>query len=153
MRLIPALALTVGLLALGTATAADDNPEKKALKELQGTYLLIGLEGKSVKLTEEDLKKVPDADRKMVIKDDKATSFTGGKEDAATIKLDPSKKPAQIDLTTTKGGKTEVNYGIYKLENGVLTICAIEKGEAKDRPKEFKANGNAMLLILKKQAK
>jgi uncharacterized protein (TIGR03067 family) len=150
MRSIYALALAAGLLALSTATAADE-PDKKALKELEGTYLLIGLEGKGVKLDEAEFKKVPEADRKFVIKGDQFISFAGGKEDPATIKLDPTKKPAFIDITTAKGGKTEVNYGIYKLENGVLTICALEKGEAKDRPKEFKVDSKEILLTLKKQ--
>ena len=153
MRSIYALALAAGLLALGTATAADDTPDQKALKELEGTYLLVGLEGKGVKLGEEEFMKVPDADRKLVIKGDKIIAFTSGKEDAGTIKLDPAQKPAFIDITTNKGGKTEVNYGIYKFEHGVLTICALEKGEAKDRPKEFKVDGKEIMLTLKKQAK
>jgi uncharacterized protein (TIGR03067 family) len=152
MRLTYALALAAGLCALGSA-AAQDTPEKKALKELEGSYLLIGLKGKGSDLSEDDFKKVPDADRKLVLKGDQLTPFGGGKEDSATIKLDVSKKPAHIDLTTFKGGKTEVNYGIYKFENGVLTICTVEKGEAKDRPKEFKSEGKEILLTLKKQDK
>ena len=151
MRPIYALALALGLVALGGAARADDEANKKALKDLEGTYLLIGLEGKGLKVTEEDFKKVPDADRKIVIKGDQIVSYFGGKEDPAALKLDAVQKPAHMDVTSTKGGKTEVNYGIYKLDNGVLIVCALEKGEAKDRPKEFKVDGKEIMMTLKKQ--
>jgi uncharacterized protein (TIGR03067 family) len=155
MRPIYALALAVGLLALGAVAPADEKADKaaQALKELEGTYLVIALDGKGLKFTEEDFQKVPDADRRIVIKDDLITSSLGGKEDKATIKLDPTQKPAHIDLVVAREGKTETNYGIYKLEEDVLTICAIERGEAKDRPKEFKADGKEIVMVLKKQKK
>jgi uncharacterized protein (TIGR03067 family) len=151
MRPIHVFALAVGLLALGTAAGADEKADKNALKELEGTYLMIGLEAKGLKLTEDDFKKTPDADRQMVIKGDQIVSRLGGKDDPATIKVDAAQKPARIDITSTKGGKTEVNYGIYKLENGVLTICATVNADAKDRPKEFKADDKVVVLVLKKQ--
>jgi uncharacterized protein (TIGR03067 family) len=150
MRPIHAFALVVGMLALGGAATADENADKTALKELEGTYLLVSVEGKGQKYTEEDFKKVPDAERKLVVKGDQVVSYFAGKENPATVKLDASQKPAHLDFTITKDGKTEVNYGIYKLENGVLTICALEKDEAKDRPKEFKTTGKEFLLVLKK---
>ena len=151
MRPIHALALAIGLVALGGAARADDEANKKALKELEGTYLLIGLEGRGLKLTEEQCKKIPDAERKLVIKGDQIVSYFGGKEDPATAKLDAAQKPAHLDLTSTKGGKSEVNYAIYKLDNGVLTMCALEKGEAKDRPKEFKGDDKTIMMTLKKK--
>jgi uncharacterized protein (TIGR03067 family) len=153
MRPVHVFALAVGLLALGGAAGADEKADK-ALKELEGTYLVIGLEAKGLKLTEDDFKKTPDADRQMVIKGDQIVSRLGGKDDPATIKVDATQKPAHIDITSTKGNnKTEVNYGIYKLENDVLTICATANAEAKDRPKEFKVDDKVILLVLKKQAK
>ena len=151
MRPIHALALAVGLVALGGAARADDDANKKALKDLEGTYLLIGLEGKAVKLTEEQCSKIPEAERKLVIKGDQIVSYFGGKEDPATAKLDASQKPGHIDLTSNKGGKTDVSYGIYKFDNGVLVMCALEKGEAKDRPKDFKADDKTIMMTLKKK--
>jgi uncharacterized protein (TIGR03067 family) len=152
MRPIPVFTLAIGLFALGSLARADEKTDK-ALKELEGTYLVIGLEAKGLKLTEDDFKKTPDADRQMVIKGDQIVSRLGGKEDPATIKVDAAQKPAHITITSAKGGKTEVNYGIYKLENDVLTICATANAEAKDRPKEFKADDKVIVLVLKKQAK
>ena len=151
MRPIHALALALGLVALGGTATADEKADKQALKDLEGTYLLIGLEGKGLKLKEDDFKKVPEAERKIVIKGDQIISYFGGKEDPATLKLDASQKPAYLDVTSTKNGKTEVNYGIYKLDDGVLTVCALEKGEAKDRPKEFKGDDKTIMMTLKKK--
>ena len=78
MRPIHALALAVGLCALGAA-AADEKADKQAqaLKELEGTYLVVGLEGKGIKLSEEDFQKVPDADRRIVIKGDQIVATFG----------------------------------------------------------------------------
>jgi uncharacterized protein (TIGR03067 family) len=153
MRRIHALALAAGLLALGGAATADEKADKQALKELEGTYVLVALEGKGLKLGEDDFQKVPEADRKIVIKGDQISSTFGGKEDKGTLKLDPAQKPAHLDIAVVRDGKTEVNYGIYKIEKDVLTLCAIERGEAKDRPKEFKVDGKEILMTLKKQDK
>lgn len=151
MRLINAFALALGLLALGGVAAADEKADQKALKELEGTYLLIGMDNKGMKLTEEDLKAVPEAKRTFVIKGDKISMSGNGKGDPATIKVDAAQTPAHFDVTTVKGGKTEVDHGIYKLENGILTICATDGGDAKERPKEFKAGDKGIVMTLKKQ--
>ena len=153
MRPVYALALAIGLVALGGAATADEAADKQALKDLEGSYVLIALEGKGLKLTEEDFKKIPEADRKIVIKDSKIISYFGGKEDPGELKLDAAQKPGHMDVSSTKGGKTEVNYGIYKYADGVLTVCALEKGEAKDRPKEFKVEGKEIMMTLRKQKK
>jgi uncharacterized protein (TIGR03067 family) len=150
MRSLTIFAVAVGLLALTGGATADEKADKQALKDLEGTYALVSLEAPGLKFTEEQLKKVPEADRRVVIKGEQITVSFGGKDDTATIKLDAAQKPAHITITATKDGKTEVNYGIYKFENGVLTLCSTEKGEAKDRPKEFKFDGKEIVWVLKK---
>jgi len=149
MNQIRTFALAVGLLVLvlGSATRADEKDEK-ALKELQGNYRIVGIEAKGLKVTEEDLKK-KDSGGKMVIKGDQLIAHDeDGKEDPATIKLDVSQKPPHITITP-KDGKSEVMHGIYKFENGVLTICLTE--DPKNRPKEFKVEEKNIILTLKKQ--
>lgn len=154
MRLASALVLALGLVAAGGTSLADDKANAKALKDLEGTYLLVGLEGKGLRLTEDDFKKVDDSERKIVIKGDQIIAINKGKEDPAKLKIDVSKAPFHIDITSTKDKKDEVNYGIYKVDkDGTLTICAIEKGDAKDRPKEFKVNDKELMIVLKKQSK
>jgi uncharacterized protein (TIGR03067 family) len=145
MRALFAVAL---LAALGGTAASDD---KDALKALEGTYLLVGLETKGIKVGPDMLKNEPAADRTVVVKGDQMIAKTGGKDDPATIKIDTSKNPAHIDLTSMKDGKPEVNYGIYKLEKDVLTICALEKGDAKDRPTKFEPGDKYLILVFERQ--
>ena len=152
MRLTPALALAAGLYALvGGAAAADEKADTEALKSLEGTYLLVGLEGKGLNLNEEQLKKVDDSQRKVVIKGDQIIATKKGKEDPAKIKVDASKTPPHITITSTEANKTEVNYGVYKLENGVLTIAATAEGDEKSRPADFKSGDKVYVMKLKKQ--
>jgi len=146
------LALAAGLFGLAALSAparADDKDEKKALKELEGTYQLVSMEKGPLKITADDLKKAGGTELpQVVIKGDQIIAKFGPKEDPATIKVDPTKKPAHIDITSKKDNK--IDYGIYKLEGGVLTICAVDEAQPKDRPTEFKASEKAMILVLKK---
>jgi uncharacterized protein (TIGR03067 family) len=145
----------VALLALAAfaplagAAAAD---EKKALKELEGTYVIVGFEAKGLKLSEEELKKFGrDEERLVTIKGDTITARLGEMDDPATFTLDASKDPPRIDIVRTRDGKKEHNYGIYKLEKDLVTICATEMAGPDERPKEFKAGEKTILLVLRKQ--
>jgi len=58
-----------------------------------------------------------------------------------TYKVDATKEPKQIDITSRFPGKgEEVRMGIYKIENDTLTICSLIGSKAKadaKRPEEF----------------
>jgi uncharacterized protein (TIGR03067 family) len=136
MRALFAFALVA---AIGGTALADDKEETKGIK--------VGADA---------LKKEDAAERAVVVKGDQMIAKLKGKDnklidDPATIKLDTSKTPAHIDLTSMKDGKPEVNYGIYKFEKDVLTICALEKGDAKDRPSKFEAGDKYLILVFEKQ--
>ncbi len=51
------------------------------------------------------------------------------------MKLDPSKKPKEIDMILADGSKTAL--GIYELSGGIFKLCYAPPG--KGRPKEFGA--------------
>src|SRR5262245_55392541 len=101
--------LGVGLLA---ATGAAGNPGGKAGKKdedkVQGTWSVVS--------GEKEGKKVPEGE----FKDFKVTFGAGGKLTAshdgkdveATYKLDPAKKPRQIDVTISEGGMDQLFKGI-----------------------------------------
>lgn len=69
-------------------------------------------------------------------------------KDLLTITLDPSKKPAAIDLKE----KDKVNLGIYEIKDDTLQVCFTEGG---DRPKEFLSTkeNKAILLVMKRVVK
>jgi uncharacterized protein (TIGR03067 family) len=71
-----------------------------------------------------------------------------GDDKTAKVKVDSSKSPATIDISPAEGPEKGKTFpGIYKVEKGELTLVFTEKG---DRPKEFKVEGEAVLLKLKR---
>ncbi|MBA4188400.1 MAG: hypothetical protein C0467_10385 [Planctomycetaceae bacterium] len=118
--------------------------DEKALKELEGTYTVIALEKGGKPAPKEIVESL-----KISIKGENFTIMIGTDEKKAKIKVDASKTPNTIDIMPSDGPEKGMTFpGIYKAEKGELTIVFLEKGS--DRPKEFKAEGDGMLMKLKK---
>jgi len=120
--------------------------QDKLLKEIEGTYKVTSMEKGGKPAPKEFSDSVT-----ITIKGEDFTIKFGDDEKKAKIKVDSSKTPATIDLSPTDGpekGKTFL--GIVKSDKGEVTIAFAEKG---DRPKEFKSEGETMLLKLKKEEK
>jgi RNA polymerase sigma factor (sigma-70 family) len=158
----------VVLLAMGTVTAAvgvlaryleggeqenmhttvhrllsfHDEP-KTDKDKLPGTWTLVALTDTGNEIPQEEIKA---KNFEMVITADKLNLPPKGKQ--VSYKLDPSKKPKQIDLLF-EGGKAA--KGIYSLEGTTLKLCVSTRGS--DRPTEFAAPSdlNQILLVLKKK--
>src|SRR5580692_5752384 len=78
---------------------------------LEGTYTLVETEMGGVRSKETEQKGT------FSFSGDKMISPNGKKEEAATIKCDPSKTPAEITISKTEvSGKIDTFYGIYKFE-------------------------------------
>jgi uncharacterized protein (TIGR03067 family) len=125
--------------------APPADPTKDAAK-LQGTWVLVGGEEKGMVLTEEDAKKERES---LVIKGDTITVIRGDRKGSGKFRLDPSKKPAWMDLIDPEN-KTQVNHAIYRLEGDQLTICVSQKfnpNQPEERPLKFttKAEDNKNL--------
>ena len=156
MRLAMGIVLCGSVLALATGCGKSGGTTAPAAPSLniEGNYLIVGMEMFGEKLPDELVVKGPEAERTIKISGDKMIAIKGGKEDPATYKLDASKTPATIDMVGTKGsGKEEKMFGIVKLEGDTLTLCLAESEKAEDRPKEFKTTKEAksMIMTLKKQ--
>jgi uncharacterized protein (TIGR03067 family) len=131
--------LTVGLL-FGVASAGDD--AKKELKKFEGTWSVVSAEHDGKKAPEEKLSAV-----RFVFSGENITFKEGEKSKEGTFKIDPSKKPAHIDVTVE--GKTKM--GIYSFAKDELKLCV---GDA-DRPTEFatKEGSKTTLIVLKREKK
>jgi uncharacterized protein (TIGR03067 family) len=84
----------------------------------------------------------------LVVDGDEYLPKLGSNTGPATIKVDSSKTPKEIDFTFTAGpqrGKT--SKGIYKIAGDELTICRTLT-EAEDRPSDFTAPKDAGLLLV-----
>jgi uncharacterized protein (TIGR03067 family) len=134
--------------ALGLVfVAADDKKDdgKKDKEKLAGTWTVVSmtLGGK-----ENDKAK----DGTMTFEGDTLTIKFDDKEHKATVKIDPEKKPKQIDVTPTDGPeKDKVLKGIYSLDKEELKLCVAHESGA-ERPTEFesKENSQILLIVLKK---
>ena len=71
-----------------------------------------------------------------------------------TFKIDPKKKPKELDLTFTEGNelKGKTSNGIYEVTGDTLKWCANEPGKM-DRAKDFKEMGPNYLNITLKRVK
>jgi uncharacterized protein (TIGR03067 family) len=141
-RFAIALGLFAGVAALGLA-------DEKAAKELNGSYTVKSISKGGMDAPEEVIKSV----KSFVIKDGGITLTIADMEQTAKFTVDPTKKPAHLDLTPTSGpNKDMLRKGIYKVEKGVLTIVFSEKG---DRPADFDAKGEDIgkIVLEKKEEK
>ena len=142
-----ALAGSLMIAAFAGVLLADE----KALKELEGTYIVTVLEKGSEKGPVSASKDKIDS-LKVTIKGELLTITVSNEEKKAKIKVDASKTPNTIDIVPEDGDlKGKTLPGIYKVGNGEVTLVFTEKG---DRPKEFKPEDeNARLMTLKKDEK
>lgn len=139
-------------LAVPVSHAADDDAAKAA-KKIEGTYEVV-----SATRGGKPDKKAEDVES-FTIKDGKITIATKGKERNAKMTLDPSKKPAHIDIKPEagEGGKGDTIKGIYvtkDTDKGLeLSIAFAQDGG--ERPKDFKGDGEqeVSIKLLRKKAK
>jgi uncharacterized protein (TIGR03067 family) len=113
-------------------------------QELAGRWQSVSytLDGK--KFADEPLKKI----QLLIDRDGKATALNDGKVFiVSAITVDPSAEPMSMDLTYTDGEyKGTASLGIYKIEDGVLTICRAPAKKA--RPTAFgSAVGSGLTLM------
>lgn len=134
---------TAGIMvAVATVGLAAASEQPAAAVKLDGTYELVELliEGKPNPKASEV--------KTIEIKDGVLTIKLGEREEGAKIKFDPSKKPAEIDLTPTRG-KEEAVFGIYELkatDKGTeLTMAFTRNGGP--RPKDFKGEGKDEMVF------
>ena len=141
MRKLLAAAL---FLAVAVPVGRADDDAEKAAKKLEGTYTVV--EATRGGIPEPKAKEV----EAFVIKDGTITiKRANGREEPAKFTLDPSKKPAHIDL---KADQKEMP-GIYQTKDTAdgfeLTIAFARTG---DRPKDFKGAGeNEMVVKLRRK--
>ena len=117
-------------------------------EELNGTWKPVEAELGGVKLPDAVL-----APLRLELA--KGTYVLKGAEspDSGTVTVDPSKKPATMDVTGTDGpNKGKTFPCIYELSGDTLRICYDLSG--KSRPKEFKTEkGTKLYLVTYKREK
>jgi uncharacterized protein (TIGR03067 family) len=128
----------VFLGAAAWSASGQDTPQK-----LDGIYAVKSGEQDGEAMPAEELKKIIE----VVIKDDLFTIKKEGSEDhRAKLKLDATKKPAEVDVMPQDGPeKDKTLLGIYKLEKDELTFVVAKEGA---RPKDFDAKGKEIMKVV-----
>jgi len=136
-RLTTAAAFLALAVPVGRADEKDD-----AAKKLNGTYTTVEViyDGKPDEKKKEDVKG-------FVVKDGTMTMKIRSGEEKGTFKLDPTKKPAHIDIKPE--GDRDVVHGIYQVketDKGTeLTVALAIPGA--DRPKDFRGEGKDQIVV------
>lgn len=136
--------LLIGLFALAVSSPArpddaDPEPPAAGAKALEGTWELVKVLG--------DRNGPPPGAVTVTFKKGQMIISRGKREDKThKVVLDPKKKPAHMDIVDEDRGKKL--QGIYKLDNGELSICIGEK--IGRRPTTFDGS-EEMVVVLKKQ--
>jgi uncharacterized protein (TIGR03067 family) len=121
---------------------SDDEKVKKAIAEMNGTWIPSEAELDGEKLPEKLIKSI-----KLVVKDEKYTVTVGEQVDEGTVTLDLESDPKGMEIKGTKGpneGKTIP--AIYEFKDDVLKVCYNLEG--KDRPKEFKTTAGSKFYMV-----
>ena len=141
--LVPVAVTVAVVLGPPCASGGKKGPDRKALEKLQGEWVLVSAVRKGRALDERDIKDTTS----LVFQGAKVTvRFLGGDAGTAAIKLDPGKRPAQIDVTPDVGpNKGLIHKGIYKIEGDTLTLCHGVGGGP--RPSEFKSTAARPFLL------
>jgi uncharacterized protein (TIGR03067 family) len=134
-----AVTATLFALALGLAAPLHGGDKETAagvLKKIQGTWIFkeMKMDGKALPEKDVTMQMITFAGDRWTV-----TDAAGKVLQAGTHKLDPSKKPSQVDAAITSGeGKGSTMIGIYELKEDTLRVCFDLKG--KDRPTTLEGN-------------
>lgn len=128
------------LFALMVCPVAAADEAADAAKKLEGTYTVVEM------ITEGKPDKKKDEVESIVIKDGEIIIKSGKRDQSAKFTLDPSKKPGHIDVTPKGDDKVLGIYEVKETDKGTeLTIAFTSNG--KDRPKDFKGEGNEAYVL------
>jgi uncharacterized protein (TIGR03067 family) len=144
MLLKPLVLLTL-MLSFWLAARGGDGKDGDTL---EGTWLPSAAELGGKMFPEEIRKTI-----KLVVNDDKYTVTVGEQVDKGTVKLNPSAKPKELDITGTEGpNKGKKIPAIYERDGDTLRVCYDLSG--KNRPTEFKTKeGTQLFLVTYKREK
>ncbi len=132
---IKAVVLLAAVFASAGVVAGGD--AKADLKKFEGTWSVASAQKGGKEAQEGEIKQL-----RIVFTGDKITLKFGEKSKEGTFKLDPTKKPKQIDVTL----EDKTAQGLYRFNKDMLELCVVEPGG--ERPTEFKSPEGSMVMIL-----
>lgn len=131
--------LLAAIVVLGAADKDDD--AKKELQKFEGTWVMVSGEKDGEKVADEHVKK-----SKIIWKGKEVSLLTPHQSKdviRATITVDPSKEPKEMDwVRSTDPDTGKAFHAIYEfIGDDQYRVCFAPAG--KDRPKEFRTKAGA----------
>jgi uncharacterized protein (TIGR03067 family) len=137
---------TIGLAALACLLAGQGESElaRKDRERMQGKWKVLAAESRGEKVPAKDLE-----DLILLFEDDTIQVTEGGKtQKKYRFKLNPERKPREIDFTYTAGPKKgQTDRGIYQFQGDRLTFC-IQENKDELRPREFATEADTGLFLV-----
>jgi uncharacterized protein (TIGR03067 family) len=137
-------AISVAIVAITMGGAAQKTKPATA-PGLDGTWIVTAINGKEAPAGSPELT--------LTINGETYQQALGGKvNERGTIKVDASKKPMTIDLAISEGpdaGKTQL--GIVEVTGDTIRMY-LDRPGAGQRPADFAAKGELLLIVGKKKA-
>jgi uncharacterized protein (TIGR03067 family) len=142
MRSKGVVLMAVVFASAGVVAGGDAQKEQK---KFEGTWAIASAQKGGKEPPDQELKQL-----RFVFSGDKMKLAIGEKSLEGSFKVDPSKKPAHIDVTVMD----KTAEGIYRFKDGMLELCINEPGMG-GRPTEFKSPEGSMttVLVLKREKK
>jgi uncharacterized protein (TIGR03067 family) len=138
MRQLPVL-LVVALVA-----AVAIGAEPKENHGADGTWVIAAMEMGGTKIPAEALKK---EGAKLTLDGEKWTLKMGDEAGAGTSKVDATKHPTEMDITTTEGPhKGSVIKAIVERTSDTMKVCFDNSGN--ERPKEFSTKDKPTYILI-----
>ena len=129
-RLMATLLLVV--LADNLSAIQDARVLKEEIKKFDGTWIVV-----SLKIEGKESANPKDKEMQVIFRDGKAIHLKPEKP----FRLDPSRKPKQIDMDNGADGTMN---GIYALDGDMLTICVPSPFLRGKRPTTFESDAAGM---------
>jgi uncharacterized protein (TIGR03067 family) len=145
------MAAAVAFLALAYPVVRADEKDDAA-KKLEGKYEVVSvtIAGKPDDSKKDEVTSFEIKDKVLVIK-------VKDRDESAKFTLDPSKKPAHIDITPKDDNETVKGlYATKETDKGLeLTLAFSKEGPNADRPKDFDGKGehDVVIRLLQKKQK
>jgi uncharacterized protein (TIGR03067 family) len=140
----------IALFALAGATAHASDQAADEVKKLQGEWQAVEIETQGKKVSKDN----PEVKNLRFVFDGQGITLPipdgGGQGRKKTYKLDATKSPKEIDITSLDGQeKDQTAACIYKLDGDRLTICIpYFTKDPSIRPKEFKAGADDGIMVI-----
>jgi uncharacterized protein (TIGR03067 family) len=144
MYLKLSMTFTIAVLFFPVSARAEDEAEQ--LEKMEGAWSVASAQEGGKEQTDEKSKKLS-----IVIKGDTFSFVFKGQPKTLDmkLKLDPSAKPAMVDLISTVR-EGQVALGIYELQGEGLRICWARNGKARPDGFSTKPGDDRIFLTLKR---